>query len=63
MTKPISHIVAYVRFLPELNERLKRMEKALGLTKCAVMRLAIERGLPVLEEQFTPKPQPTQTQP
>lgn len=55
MPKPKSHVVAYIRFLPELNERLEIMQKALGLTKCAIMRLAIERGLPVLEDQFAPK--------
>lgn len=60
MTKPNSHKVAYVRFLPPLDKRLKDMETALGLTRCAVIRLAIERGLPILEEQLNP---PTITKP
>jgi len=58
MTKPNSHKVAYVRFLPPLDKRLKDMETALGLTRCAVIRLAIERGLPILEEQLNPQTKP-----
>lgn len=60
MPQEKTHKVNYTRFQPELDERLKRAEKLLSISRAAVIRLAVERGLPILEEQLAPqtKPQP-----
>lgn len=62
MPKQFSHKVIYSRIPQTLEDRVKKIQETLGLTRCNVIRLCVERGIPVLEEQLAPK-EPTKPQP